>query len=399
MKVFVKTLKGTHFEIEVKPENTVSEVKKNIETVQGADVYPAAQQMLIHQGKVLKDATTLEENKVAENSFIVIMLSKSKSTSGEGSATSTAPSVKTPQISAAPTSTPPVSVAPLAPQAPAGTVPPPVPVTAPAPSTAPASIPTSTAVEGSDIYGQAASNLVAGTNLEEIIQEILAMGGGSWDRDTVVRALRAAYNNPERAVEYLYSGIPEQAEAPVVAQVPPSAQPGNPTAPAPQAAQPSPATLGGPNALPLDLFPQGLPNVGSGAAGAGAGSLDFLRNSQQFQALRAMVQANPQILQPMLQELGKQNPQLMTLIRDHQADFLRLINEPMEGGEGDLLGQLAGGVPQAVTVTPEEREAIERLEAMGFDRATVLEVYFACNKNEELAANYLLDHMHEFDEQ
>ncbi|KAJ0433580.1 putative Ubiquitin-like domain-containing protein [Helianthus annuus] len=30
--------------------------------------------MLIHQGKVLKDATILEENKVAENSFIVIML-------------------------------------------------------------------------------------------------------------------------------------------------------------------------------------------------------------------------------------------------------------------------------------------------------------------------------------
>lgn len=41
---------------------------------------------------------------------------------------------------------------------------------------------------------------------------------------------------------------------------------------------------------------------------------------------------------------------------------------------------------------------LPQLEAMGFDRATVLEVYFACNKNEELAANYLLDHMHEFDE-
>ena len=38
--------------------------------------------------------------------------------------------------------------------------------------------------------------------------------------------------------------------------------------------------------------------------------------------------------QPMLQELGKQNPQLMRLIQEHQADFLRLINEPVEGGEG-----------------------------------------------------------------
>lgn len=44
--------------------------------MQGVDVYPAVQQMLIHQGKVLKDESTLEENQVAENSFVVIMLSK-----------------------------------------------------------------------------------------------------------------------------------------------------------------------------------------------------------------------------------------------------------------------------------------------------------------------------------
>ncbi|KHF97937.1 Putative DNA repair RAD23-4 -like protein [Gossypium arboreum] len=86
----------------------------------------------------------------------------------------------------------------------------------------------------------------------------------------------------------------------------------------------------------------------------------------------------------------------MRLIQEHQGDFLRLINEPAEGGEGNILGQLAEAMPQAVQVTPEEREAIERLEAMGFDRATVLQVFFACNKNEELAANYLLDHMHDF---
>lgn len=194
------------------------------------------------------------------------------------------------------------------------------------------------------------------------------MGGGTWDRDTVVRALRAAFNNPARAIDYLYSGIPEQPEAPPAAPIPVSGEAANLPAQSPQSAQPASTPSTGPNANPLDLFPQGLPNLGAGAgagagAGVGAGNLDFLRDSPQFQALRAMVQANPQILQPMLQELGKQNPQLVRLIQQHQADFLRLINEPVEGGEGDVLGQLDAAMPQAITVTPEEREAIERVSS------------------------------------
>ncbi|XP_055804259.1 ubiquitin receptor RAD23c-like isoform X2 [Solanum dulcamara] len=370
----------------------VADVKKNIESVQGQDVYPAAQQMLIHQGKVLKDTTTLEENKVAENSFVVIMLSKNKVSSTGTSSIPAAPS-NTAQPAG---STDQARGTITAPQATAASAAPPQSASESAPTPAPVPAAASSVT---DVYDQAASNLVAGSNLEATVQQILDMGGGSWDRDTVVRALRAAYNNPERAVDYLYSGIPEQAEIPPVARVPAapavtapaSGQAVNPSA---QEASQPPVPSSGPNANPLDLFPQGLTNVGSSAA---VGNLDFLRNSPQFQALRAMVQANPQILQPMLQELGKQNPQLMRLIQEHQPDFLRLINEPVEG-EGNVLGQTAGAIPQAVTVTPEEREAIERLEAMGFDRALVLEVYFACNKDEELAANYLLDHMHEFDD-
>ncbi|KAG6601319.1 Ubiquitin receptor RAD23c, partial [Cucurbita argyrosperma subsp. sororia] len=401
MKIFVKTLKGSHFEIEVKPEDMVADVKKNIETVQGADVYPAAQQMLIHQGKVLKDGTTLDENKVSENSFIVIMLTKNKSSSGATSSTTqAAPVSKAPQNTApAPAATPvSTSEVPLPTSAPPATVtdstPPAPPALAPAPAPSPAAVPATTVLAESDVYSQAASNLVAGSNLEDTIQQILLMGGGIWDRDTVVRALRAAYNNPERAVDYLYSGIPEQLETPPAAGVPSTVQATNPSAQPAQPAQPASVTSTGPNANPLDLFPQGLPNISSGAVGSG--SLDFLRNSPQFQALRAMVRANPQILQPMLQELGKQNPQLIRLIQDHQPDFLRLINEPLEG-EGNILGQLAEAMPQAITVTPEEREAIQRLEDLGFDRALVVEVFFACNKNEEMAANYLLDHIHEFE--
>ncbi|KAE8681301.1 Ubiquitin receptor RAD23c [Hibiscus syriacus] len=367
MKIFIKTLKGTHFDIEVKPEDAVGDVKKKIETVQGAELYPAAQQMLIHKGKVLKDETTLSENSVAENSFIVIMLAKNKGSSADGAAGSTAPTTKTPQASVPPVAPAPASTAPLATSA----------MATPAP-VAEFSPVASTPIElESDVYGQAASNLVAGSNSEGAVQQILDMGGGTWDRDTVVHALRAAFNNPERAVEYLYSGIAEQPEAPAVARAPVAGQTANPASQSQQLPQPAAVPTSGPNANPLDLFPQGLPNIG--AAGAGAGTLDLLRNSQQFQALRAM---------PMLQELGKQNPHLVRLIQEHQADFIRLINESAEGGEGNVLGQLAEEMPQAVQVTPEERDAIERLESMGFDRATVLQVFFACNKDEELVATF-----------
>ena len=184
-------------------------------------------------------------------------------------------------------------------------------------------------------------------------------------------------------------------------------QASNPQAPSQaQAAPPPPVQASGgasagPNANPLNLFPQGVPSGGSNpGAGAGAGALDALRQLPQFQALLGLVQSNPQILQPMLQELGKQNPQILRLIQENQAEFLRLVNEsPESGAGGNIIGQLAAAMPQPLTVTPEERDAIQRLEAMGFNRELVLEVFFACNKDEELAANYLLDHGHEFEDQ
>ncbi|CAL4998865.1 unnamed protein product [Urochloa decumbens] len=383
MKVSIKTLKCSIFEIEVDPSSKVADVKKLIETTQGQNVYPADQQMLIHQGNVLKNETTLEENKVLENDFMVIMLFKKRSSSA-ASATAKAPTSQTSVDRVIPASPaiqpPPAAPAPVAPVK-----------SAPTATTAPA--PTSAFTEA-DSYGQAASNLVAGGNLKATIQSILEMGGGAWDRGTVVRALRAAYNNPERAVEYLYSGVPEQEEVPAAAaSAPASGQPADPLQ-APHSAQTTIPSLG-PNANPLDLFPQALPNASSNAAG---GNLDVLRNNTQFRSLLSLVQANPQILQPLLQELGKQNPQIMQLIQENQAEFLRLINEqPAEGAEQSLLDQFAdAGMPQTIEVTAEENEAIQRLEQMGFDRDLVLEVFFACNKDEQMAANYLLDNMNEF---
>ena len=91
-----------------------------------------------------------------------------------------------------------------------------------------------------------------------------------------------------------------------------------------------------------------------GAAG-GLGNLDFLRNNPQFQQLRQVVQQQPQMLEPILQQVGAGNPQLAQLIGQHPEQFLQLLSE-----DGDNDAPLPPGA-QAISVTEEERAAIERV--------------------------------------
>ncbi|KAK8629233.1 hypothetical protein V6N13_078084 [Hibiscus sabdariffa] len=306
MKLTVKTLKGSHFEIRAHPNDTVMAVKKTIEDIQGKDNYPCGQQLLIHNGKILQDETSLANNKVSEDGFLVVMLRKSKPSGSAGASSAQHASSTAPVSNPTPTSD--------------------------ASSQAPASKDTTstndaaTANSSGDTDSEATSNLVAGT-----------------------LAFRAANNNPERAADYLYSGIPES-----MAHFPTS-----------QTTEASAAPVSGaPNSSPFNMFP---PETLSDAAAAAAGleSFDFLRNNQKFQALRSMIQSNPQILRPMLRELGMQNLPLLRRIRDHHEEFLEIINESPEDSEGDIPDQAEEDMPLAIDVslTPAEHEAIQREKA------------------------------------
>lgn len=108
--------------------------------------------------------------------------------------------------------------------------------------------------------------------------------------------------------------------------------------------------------------------TGQGGAGRGAragaqagaepgqlGNLDFLRNNPHFQQLRMLVQQQPQMLEPILQQVGAGNPQLAQLIGQNQEQFLQLLSEDIEED-----AQLPPGT-QAISVTEEERDAIDRV--------------------------------------
>ncbi|KAI8819868.1 XPC-binding domain-containing protein [Fimicolochytrium jonesii] len=377
MKVTVKTLAQKSFQIEIEPSAKISELKQKIQESQGFEV---AHQKLIYSGKILDDARTVEEAKIEEKGFIVVMVGKPKP--------------------AASASTPAPAAAPATPATPVASAPAPAPAATPATPTPAPQTAAAPAVAATPAGPFDASTLATGSAYESAVQNLVEMG---FERTEIVRAMRAAFNNPDRAADYLMNGIPESVQrefAPQAAAGAPAT--GTPATPAALAS--TPATAGAPvpgdGGQYINLFDaaaQAAQQPGGGAPGGGAGAggfgdLSALRNAPQFQQLRQMVQTQPQLLQPLLQHLAQSNPQLMQTITQNQDAFYQML---MEGGEGEG-GEAGeeGGAPggrQYISVTPEEEAAINRLVGLGFERGLAIEAFFACDKNEELAANYLFD--------
>jgi len=230
---------------------------------------------------------------------------------------------------------------------------------------------TTTSAPAAAAVEQASANTVSGESEQTaIIEQLTGMG---FPHDQVILALRAAYNNPDRATEYLLNGIPEQisqeeAQA-TIAEEAATTRRENSGEPAPDANDP----------------------------------LAVLRTHPQFNQLRQMVQQNPAQLPAVLQVIGQSDPNMFQLITQHQQAFVNMLQEqtPTQPVSDDTPAQIAqaGGAPapeagsHVVRLSEEESAAVERLQALGFDRQSAVEAYIACDKNEEMAANFLFDNM------
>ncbi|XP_050310668.1 UV excision repair protein RAD23 homolog B [Anthonomus grandis grandis] len=354
MKITLKNLQQQSFVVEIEASQTVKQLKQKIEAEKGAE-YPSDNQRLIYAGKILTDESPLAEYNIDEKKFIVVMVTKPKAP--EKTESGDATSSSTPAAATATTTPSPITTTPAA----AAVAPAPV-------STPAAAVVPPTPASNVSLSSASESTLLMGEEYENMVKNIMDMG---YARDQVEAALRASFNNPDRAVEYLITGIPQIFDSEVT----------------------EPTT---------DM---------SGVDQSQSDSEDplaFLRNQPQFQQMRQAIQQNPQLLNAILQQIGQTNPALLQLISENQESFVRMLNEPAPGsgapatpatgaaaspivGMPPAVGGGGGGpVAIPIQVTPQDKDAIERLKALGFPEHLVVQAYFACEKNENLAANFLL---------
>lgn len=421
VEITFRTLKGLTFKLPAEPSDTILDVKRKVANEQSVADHAAYR--LIYKGKLLADDATINSAGISAAGFVVVMpptklLSKTAQKpptppvkppvaadpprTKKKSGTVAAPSVPSPPsaIATDPTNTDSTPITTPTATATANATP-------PAPADASAALAASTA--GSR------NSLVTGPAYDQSVRQMCEMG---FPEEQVKQALRAAFNNPDRAVDFLLNGVPDTSPAVPASAVPTTGStpaPGSAPAPSttPSAAPPPSASNStsvpstAPSAhIPFNMFEAPPPGQGASEVPAqSSGNLDFLRSYPQFNMMRHLIQSSPTMLPHILQQLESMNPSLMSIIDRNQAEFSRLIREPLregeEAGDEDMgqLPQTMGDGDRQIFVTEEEHQQINRLtelaSSIGLEQSHVVQTWLICSRNETLAANYLVDHAEE----
>ena len=139
---------------------------------------------------------------------------------------------------------------------------------------------------------------------------------------------------------------------------------------------------------------QNEPNTGNANSNIPSSSNSNLPEELKKNAsiIKCLCMNNPEKLPSILTNLKEHSPQLFELIKQHEEDFKNLLVSPLS--EEDIRNfqsiqqELRRPPGQTIRLTKEESDAVKRLQELGFSQADAVQAYFACDKNEEMAANF-----------
>ena len=369
---------------------------------------------LIHSGKVLKDEDVISTCGLKETDFLVVMITKPKKP-----AAAAAPKVDTTAPAAA-------SAAAAEPT--------------PKNETATATDDTKTPAAAAPTSAVPAAPSGGDTFPAEVLTNLTSMG---FPEAEVRHCLRAAHGNPDIAVEFLTNGIPEgvadaanfvnatnAAATPAAASSSSSSSqqgrplqalrnhpqfdalrrlvqsnPGALQQVLTQIGQQQPELLAEINANQaafLEMMNEPIVEAPAGSSGGGASALGGRSRgaagglpgmgdpAQMAQMIQSMSDGEVQQMAAMMGLTPEQLRQTAQMIGQMPPDQLnQFMMQAMGGGGGG--GGDGGG--QVLRLTEEEMAAVDRLTEMGFDRSDAAQAFLACDKNEALAANLLMDSM------
>ena len=328
MKVVVKTLKQVQYNVEISSEkSTILELKKEIEKLYGFDSYTLK---LLFNGKLLEDSKTLKEYNIKEDSNLIIMNSKVK------------------------------------------------PINIGCPSKTDIYI-KNEETKKEEIYKKStdskkndckkSSEIKQQTlNEDNFTQQLNSLVDMGFDRQKANAAIKAASGQIDKAIEYLYNGIPE-----------------------------------------------GIGNIDS-AQGESVGNNEKENHEEDTDPVKKVASIakvichnNAGLLPRILQSIEQNDPDLMNYIKEREEEFKTYLEQPITDNDRRIYQEyqqqigLSGlrGINQRsiseqrqirLNLTSEDREVINRLKDLGnFSEADVIQAYIACDKNEELTANYLFE--------
>jgi len=111
----------------------------------------------------------------------------------------------------------------------------------------------------------------------------------------------------------------------------------------------------------------------------------ILNQIPQFSQIRQTIQQRPELLAPIMEKIAESSPELYQIIQQYPQEFLRIMNNKTtttnnnQNNEGTFSGNETTP-PNTVLITKEEKEAIDRLVELGFDKMTAAQAYFAFEK-------------------